>query len=166
MVQKYGKLIYGWDYSKDLIKPLLKKLGENETIRLLSNDLYDMFGRETEKAGKEAANQINSGNKPVDAIINALNNNRLLSVVVRYMSSANKDLNELIVSMAKSTYGMDGVTKPVEYVVFLVLEEAFEKVDKTKARDAFDSLPYFLKEKLIPSESTYFFTRILQSKLK
>ena len=32
MVQKYGKLIYGWDYSKDLIKPLLEKLDKDDEV--------------------------------------------------------------------------------------------------------------------------------------
>ena len=39
MVQKYGKLIYGWDYSKDLIKPLLEKLGGEKIPPKDKNDL-------------------------------------------------------------------------------------------------------------------------------
>jgi len=148
------------------VLPVLKKLGEKETIRVLSNELYYIFGRESEKAGKEAANKINSGVKPANAIINAVNNNRLLSVVMRYMRNASKALSELIVSMANLTYGMDGVTKPGEYAMFLVLIEAFKKVDKEHAMAAYNSLGYFLNKRFIPSESVEGLIDKLRPKLR
>ena len=39
MVQKYGKLIYGWDYSKDLIKPICEKLGDEWGDNSYGNDV-------------------------------------------------------------------------------------------------------------------------------
>ena len=44
MVQKYGKLIYGWDYSKDLIKPLLEKLGNEWVDTSYGNDVSMSIG--------------------------------------------------------------------------------------------------------------------------
>ena len=44
MVQKYGKLIYGWDYSKDLIKPLLNKLDKDWVDTSYGNDLCMSIG--------------------------------------------------------------------------------------------------------------------------
>ena len=44
MVQKYGKLIYGWDYSKDLIKPLLEKLDKDWVDTSYGNDLCMSIG--------------------------------------------------------------------------------------------------------------------------
>ena len=44
MVQKYGKLIYGCDYSKDLIKPLLEKLDKGWVDTSYGNDLCMSIG--------------------------------------------------------------------------------------------------------------------------
>lgn len=145
---------------------LLNKIESSESIRHLSNTLFEIFDRETKKAGKEAATQINSGISPVQAIIDAVKNNRFLFVVVQHMPKANKDLNRLIISISKLTYGIDGVTQPGEYVMSLVLKKAFEQLDKAYAREAFESLSYFLNEKLIPGESTSELIYILQQKLK
>jgi len=151
--------------ANNMIGPLIK-MSSKDGVRFLENELRDILNTEAEKAGKEAADQINNGIKPSDAIINAVNNNRLLSVVVRYMRNASKDLNKIIAGFAEYSYDMSGVTQAGEYVMLLVLQEAFKNVDKTNARAAYDSLAYFLNKKLIPTESTYGLTQILQSKLK
>ena len=151
--------------ANNMIGPLIK-MSSKDGVRFLENELRDILNTEAKKAGKEAADQINNGIKPSDAIINAVNNNRLLSVVVRYMRNASKDLNKIIAGFAEYSYDMSGVTQAGEYVMLLVLQEAFKNVDKTNARAAYDSLAYFLNKKLIPTESTYGLTQILQSKLK
>ncbi len=151
--------------ANNMIGPLIK-MSSKDGVRFLENELRDILNTEAEKAGKEAADQINNGIKPSDAIINAVNNNRLLSVVVRYMRNASKDLNKIIAGFAEYSYDMSGVTQAGEYVMLLVLQEAFKNVNKTNARAAYDSLAYFLNKKLIPTESTYGLTQILQSKLK
>ena len=151
--------------ANNMIGPLIK-MSSKDGVRFLENELRDILNTEAEKAGKEAADQINNGIKPSGAIINAVNNNRLLSVVVRYMRNASKDLNKIIAGFAEYSYDMSGVTQAGEYVMLLVLQEAFKNVNKTNARAAYDSLAYFLNKKLIPTESTYGLTQILQSKLK
>ena len=151
--------------ANNMIGPLIK-MSSKDGVRFLENELRDILNTEAKKAGKEAADQINNGIKPSDAIINAVNNNRLLSVVVRYMRNASKDLNKIIAGFAEYSYDMSGVTQAGEYVMLLVLQEAFKNVNKTNARAAYDSLAYFLNKKLIPTESTYGLTQILQSKLK
>ena len=152
-------------FANNMIGPLIK-INSKDGIRFLENDLRDMLDSEAEKAGKAAAKQINSGVKTEKAVIDAVKNNKLLFVVIRHMRKASKELNKIIVGFAEYSYNMSGVTQSGEYVMLLVLQKAFERVDKTKAREAMESIGYFVNQKLIPSRSASDIANILQAKLK
>lgn len=145
---------------------LLKNLGSIGAIRSLTNELRDMIYTHSKKAGETAAKQINSGVNAEKAVINAVKNNKFLSVMVRHMRKASEDLNQIVIDFATNSYGMSGVTQSGEYVMLLVLQEAFSRVDKTKAREAMESIGYFVNQKLIPSRSASDIANILQAKLK
>ena len=145
---------------------LLKNLGSIGAIRSLTNELRDMIYTHSKKAGETAAKQINSGVNAEKAVINAVKNNKFLSVMVRHMRKASEDLNQIVIDFATNSYGMSGVTQSGEYVMLLVLQEAFSRVDKTKAREAMESIGYFVNQKLIPFRSASDIANILQVKLK
>ena len=145
---------------------LLKNLGSIGAIRSLTNELRDMIYTHSKKAGETAAKQINSGVNAEKAVINAVKNNKFLSVMVRHMRKASEDLNQIVIDFATNSYGMSGVTQSGEYVMLLVLQEAFSRVDKTKAREAMESIGYFVNQKLIPFRSASDIANILQAKLK
>jgi hypothetical protein len=96
----------------------------------------------------------------------SIKNNKLLSVVLRHISKASKELNKMIVGFAEYSYGISGVTQAGEYAMLLVLKQAFDLVDKAKAREAMESIGYFVNQKLIPSQSASDMANILQAKLK
>ena len=125
-----------------------------------------MIYTHSKKAGETAAKQINSGVNAEKAVINAVKNNKFLSVMVRHMRKASEDLNQIVIDFATNSYGMSGVTQSGEYVMLLVLQEAFSRVDKTKAREAMESIGYFVNQKLIPFRSESDIANILQAKLK
>ena len=152
-------------FANNMIGTLIK-LNSEDGIRFLENDIRDMLGTEAAKAGKAAAKQINSGVKAEKAVIDAVKNNKLLFVVMRHMRKASKDLNKIIAGFAEYSYEMSGVTQAGEYVMLLVLQEAFSRVDKTKAREAMESIGYFVNQKLIPALSASDIANTLQVKLK
>ena len=150
-------------FANNVVRTLIA-LNSDNGIRFLEQEVRDMLYTESEKAGKAAAKQINSGVKTESAVIDAVKNNKLLFVAVRHMRNASKDLNKMITGFAEYSYDMSGVTQAGEYVMLLVLQETFKNVDKSKVQEVFESITYFANKNLIPNESIPSLGNILQKR--